>query len=238
MKCAALMSTEIDPPWWRRAGTADAGFNYADALGTPLDPELVQTRILPLGIPPAWTDVHIARDPAAKVQAWGHDRAGRKQYIYSAEHIARRERRKWSRVLRYARVVPRMREATNEHLRRPGPDREKVLATMVRLMSRGFFRVGSERYAVQNRTFGICTLRKRHLAVSGNTLIFRYMGKRRIDQHRVVADTPLVEVIHEILHLPGSRLFQYRDPAGPVSAVNAAMVNRYLREILGGRYTS
>lgn len=231
------MSTDAES-WWHRTGSADAGFLYADAAGLPLDPELVQSRIIPLAIPPAWADVRISPDESRKVQAWGHDKAGRKQYIYSTEHIARRERRKWSRVLRYARVVPRMREATNEHLRRPGPDREKVLATMVRLMSRGFFRVGSERYAVQNRTFGICTLRKRHLAISGNTLIFRYTGKRRIDQHRVVADTPLVEVIHEILRLPGARLFQYRDPAGPIRAVTAAMVNRYLREILGGRYTS
>jgi DNA topoisomerase-1 len=238
MNRPALMSTKIEPPWWHRIGSADAGFHYADADGNPLDPELVQTRILPLAIPPAWTDVCISPDEAHKIQAWGHDRAGRKQYIYSPQHIARRERRKWSRVLRYARVVPLMREVTNEHLSRPGPDREKVLATMVRLMSRGFFRVGSERYAVQNRTFGICTLRKRHLAVTDNTLVFRYTGKRRIDQRRVVADTPLVEVIHELLRLPGARLFQYRDPAGPVRAVTATMVNRYLRESLGGRYTS
>lgn len=225
--------------WWQRTGTAESGFQYLDAAGLPLDPALVAARIAALAIPPAWTEVRIAPDVAHKIQACGYDRAGRKQYIYSAAHIERRERRKWGRVLRYARVVPAMREATNEHLQRPGPDREKVLATMVRLMSRAFFRVGSERYAVQNRTFGICTLRKRHLAVQGDNLIFRYTGKHRIDQRRVVADTPLVDVIHEILTLPGARLFQYRDQAtGAVRRVNAEMVNRYLQEILGGRHTS
>lgn len=225
--------------WWHRAGTPESGFQYFDAEGRPLAPELVQERIVPLAIPPAWTDVTIASDPRSKIQAFGYDRAGRKQYIYSAEHIEKRERRKWGRVLRFARVVPTMRQVTNEHLQRPGADREKVLATVVRLMSRAFFRVGSERYAVRNRTFGICTLDKRHLTVQGENLIFRYTGKHRIDQRRVVADTPLVEVIHEILELPGARLFQFRDQAtGAIRRINAEMVNRYLREILGGRYTS
>jgi DNA topoisomerase-1 len=224
--------------WWHRSGSPDAGFQYADAVGHPLPHALIEDRIAPLSIPPAWSEVRISPDPARKVQAWGHDRAGRKQYIYSAEHIAYRARRKWGRVLRYARVVPRLRELTNSHLQRPTPDREKVLATVVRLMSRGFFRVGSERYAVQNRTFGICTLRKRHLAILDGTLIFRYTGKRSIDQRRVVADTPLVEVIQQILKLRGSRLFQYRDPGGPIRPVTAGMVNRYLRDATGGRYTS
>ena len=225
--------------WWHRAGTSESGFQYFDADGSPLDPELVRERIASLAIPPAWTDVRIASDPRSKIQACGYDRAGRKQYIYSAEHIERRERRKWGRVLRFARVVPTMRQVTNEHLRRPGTDREKVLATVVRLMCRAFFRVGSERYAVQNRTFGICTLDKRHLTVQGENLIFRYTGKHRIDQRRVVADTPLVEVIREILQLPGARLFQFRDQVtGAIRQVNATMVNRYLQEILGGRYTS
>lgn len=231
------MSTAADS-WWHRTGSADAGFHYADAAGLPLDPDLVRTRILPLSIPPSWTNVRISPDASRKVQAWGHDAAGRKQYIYSAEHIAQRERRKWRRVLRFARVVPLLREVTNRHLEHPHPDREKVLATVVRLMSRAFFRVGSERYAVQNRTFGICTLRKRHLIVDGDTLIFRFTGKSRVDQRRVVADNSLVEVIREILQLPGPRLFQFRDPTGAVRAINATMVNRYLRDILGGRYTS
>jgi DNA topoisomerase-1 len=238
MYSPTLMTNTDTALWWHRLGSADVGFHYTDAGGLPLDPAAAHDRILALAIPPAWTNVHIAPDCDAKIQAWGFDRAGRKQYIYSAEHVAHRARRKWGRVLRYAQVVPKLRLTTNEHLQRPGPDREKILATVVRLMSRGFFRVGSERYAVQNRTFGICTLRKRHLTVLDDTLIFRFTGKHRVDQRRVVADTPLVAVIRELLKLRGSRLFQYRDPAGPVRAVTAAMVNRYLRDVTGGRYTS
>jgi DNA topoisomerase-1 len=224
--------------WWLRIGSADVGFHYIDADGLPLDPAIVSDRIAALTIPRGWTEVRISPDTTRKVQALGYDRAGRRQYIYHPTYTARRERRKWGRLLRYARVVPRLRELTNDHLRRPDLDREKVLATVVRLMSRGLFRVGSERYAVHNKTFGICTLRKRHLAIDGDTLIFRYRGKRKVDQRRVIADTPLVEVIREILELKGSRLFQFRDLGGPIRAVTSGMVNRYIREATGGRYTS
>ncbi len=224
--------------WWRRIGAPQEGFAYLTMDGTPIHSVEALRRIAALSIPPGWTDVRIAPDPLCKVQAYGYDRAGRKQYIYSTEHVATRERRKWGRVLRYARVLPRLREATNAHLRVEGLGREKVLATVVRLMSRSFFRVGSERYAVQNRTFGICTLRKSHLEIRGHDLVFTYVGKRRIDQRRVVADTPLVEILAELLMLPGGRLFRYVDGAGRVRNVTAEMVNRYIRDILGGRYTS
>src|SRR5690606_26022687 len=117
----------------------------------------VEGRIRSLAIPPAWTGVRVAPDPDHKVQAWGFDTAGRKQYIYSERYVAWRAARKWGRVLRYARLLPRIRAATDQHLARPELDRLKVLATVVRLTNRGFFRVGSERYAVRNRTFGICT---------------------------------------------------------------------------------
>ncbi|HEX7119527.1 MAG TPA: hypothetical protein VF212_12105 [Longimicrobiales bacterium] len=230
--------TERAVTWWRRVGAPEEGFRYLRADGSPLRSECALKRIAALAVPPGWVDVRIAPDPSRKVQAWGFDRAGRRQYIYSAEHVAHRERRKWGRVLRYARVLPRLRAATNEHLRAEGLGREKVLATVVRLMSRAFFRAGSERYAVQNRTFGICTLRKSHLEIRGHDLIFTYVGKRRVDQRRVVADTPLVGVIEGLLSLPGSRLFRFIDGAGRVRNVTAEMVNRYIREVLGGRYTS
>ncbi len=224
--------------WWRRVGTPEEGFRYLKADGSPLRSEHALRRIASLAVPPAWTRVRIAPDPCRKVQAWGYDRAGRKQYIYSAEHVVHRDRRKWGRVLRYARVLPTLRQVTNEHLRADGMGREKVLATVVRLMSRAFFRVGSERYAVRNRTFGVCTLRKSHLEIRGNDLVFTYAGKSRVDQRRVVADTPLAGIMAELLELPGSRLFRYVDGTGRVRNVTAEMVNRYIREALGGRYTS
>jgi DNA topoisomerase-1 len=224
--------------WWTRAGSPDAGFAYLRADGKPLKLEPALERIRSLAIPPAWTDVHIAADPDAKVQAWGIDAAGRKQYRYHPDAVARGAKRKYRKLLAYARDLPRLREATETHLRQPGVGREKVLALIVRLMQRGFFRIGSERYAVRNKTFGIATLRKRNLRIDGDDLLFRFVGKKSIDTRKVVADTPLVEVIREVMQLPGARLFQYRDEEGKVRPVTSTDVNRYLKDVLGERYTS
>ena len=173
-----------------------------------------------------------------KVQAVGHDAAGRKQYIYHPEFVARNARRKYRKLLDFARVLPRMRAETNAHLRQTGLTRERVLATVVRLMARAFFRVGSERYAVRNQTFGITTLQKKHLTIEGNDLFFHFTGKHGIHQRRVVAETPLVEIMRELKALPGRRLFRYWDEEGSLHDLSAREVNRYLKEILGAAYTS
>lgn len=223
---------------WRRIGNPKEGFSYLKVDGEPLRSTAALSRIESLRIPPAWTDVHISPHGSDKVQAYGYDAKGRKQYIYNQEHVDRRSRRKFRKLIPFAHSLPRLRTATNEHLGQGGLGRERVLATIVRLMVRAYFRVGSERYAVRNKTFGIATLHKEHLRVEGNSLYFRYEGKRNIDQRRVVADTPLVEVIEEILELPGERLFRYEDAGGSVRDVTARDVNDYLKEILGERYTS
>ncbi len=223
---------------WRRVGTPEKGFTYLRADGKPLKSKAALARISSLAIPPAWKDVRISPDASAKVQATGYDAAGRKQYIYHPRFVARGQRSKFRKLLAFARSLPRLRQVTNEHLKQKGLGRERVLATVVRLMSRAFFRVGSERYAVANKTFGITTLRKRHLKIGGHDLFFRYAGKRQIDQRRVVADTPLVEILRQLMELPGDRLFQYVDEEGKVRPVTAAEVNDYLKEILGEHYTS
>jgi DNA topoisomerase I len=224
--------------WWRRVGDKDSGFRYLRVGGEELTWEAALDRIERLAIPPGWTDVHIATSSQRPLQAWGRDVAGRKQYIYSEAAVAARDRRKWDRVLDYARILPKLREVTNRHLQRQELDREKVMATVVRLMSRAYFRVGSERYAVENRTFGIATLKKSHLEVRGNDLIFTYVGKRKKDHRRVVADTPLVEVIRDLLELPGPRLFRYVAADGTVRDVTARAVNEYMQEIVPDRCTS
>jgi DNA topoisomerase I len=224
--------------WWRRTGNARTGFRYLGLNGRELASEATLERIRRMVIPPAWTDVHISPDPDRKIQVWGRDQAGRKQYRYSAGHVEKVDRRKWRRVLRVARLLPELRAATNAHLRRRALDRNKVHATVVRLMCRAYFRAGSERYAVDNRTFGICTLRKQHVRVQGHSIEFRYAGKRRKDQRQVVADTPLVEIIEELQQQPGARLFKYRVEGRRYRPVTAASVNRYLREIVGERLTS
>lgn len=223
---------------WKRIGSPEKGFRYLKADGKPLRSETALARIDSLAIPPAWTDVEIASSARAKVQAFGWDDAGRKQYRYHPDYVARRSRRKFRRMLPFARSLPVLREKTNEHLKLDDLGRDHVLATVVRLMCRAFFRVGSERYAVKNRTFGIATLEKRHLTIEGHSLIFRYAGKRQIDQRRVVADTPLVAVIEKLLELPGDRLFRYVDEEGEVQDVTATDVNGYLQRILDDRYTS
>jgi DNA topoisomerase I len=230
------MSAE-ETGWWRRL-KARGGFRYVRTGGQPLRSAAGLERIERLRIPPGWRDVHIAPTSARKVQAWGYDQAGRKQYIYSLAHVEGRDRRKWARVLLVARLLPRLRAATNRHLRRRHLDREKVLATVVRLMCRAYFRAGSERYAVTNRTFGICTLKKRHVEIRGNDLIFNYAGKRGKDQLQVVAETPLVEIVEELLSLRGARLFQYIDEDGNRRPVTARAVNRYLAELVEERITS
>jgi DNA topoisomerase I len=224
--------------WWRREGDPDEGFRYVGLHGRELTGPATLKRIRRLVIPPAWTDVHISPDPERKIQVWGRDQAGRKQYRYSARHEADRDRRKWKRLLRVAKLLPHLRKVTNEHLCQEELGRDKVMATVVRLMTRAYFRVGSERYAVDNRTFGICTLSKKHVRVKGNSLEFRYTGKRRKDQRQVVADTPLVEVIDELQAQPGKRLFKYPVGRRRYRLVTAGGVNRYLRGILGQRLTS
>lgn len=223
---------------WRREGSPELGFQYLGPKGTPIDDEEALERIRSLAIPPAWKEVRIAPTAGSKVQAFGYDTAGRKQYIYHESFLRRNARRKFRKLLPFARALPQLRAVTSEHLRQTGLGRERVLATVVRLMVRAFFRVGSERYAVQNRTFGITTLRKSHLTIEGNDLTFVYRGKSSVDQRRVVAETPLVEIIRDLMELPGERLFRYMDEDGTVRDVTAQEVNRYLKEILGERYTS
>jgi DNA topoisomerase I len=226
------------PSMWRRKGTKERGFRYLRVDGKPLRSKPALERIRKLAIPPAWEEVEISPDAAAKVQAVGIDGAGRKQYIYHADFVASRDRRKFRKLLHFARAIPRLRQVTNVHLAAGGLGRERVLATVVRLMSRAFFRVGSERYAVNNKTYGITTLQKRHLEIRDNDLVFRFQGKHSLHQRKVVADTPLVQVLREILDLPGRRLFRYRDEDGSLRDVTSRDVNDYLKEILGDRYTS
>jgi DNA topoisomerase-1 len=231
-------NTEEKGRKWRRVGSPAEGFGYVRADGQPLRARPALKRIESLAIPPAWTGVEIAPLAGDKVQATGHDAAGRKQYIYNPGFVEKRARSKFHRLRAFARALPRLRAATNADLRTEGLNRRRVLATVVRLMTRAFFRVGSERYAVENKTFGLSTLRKKHLRIEGNDLIFAYKGKAGIHQRRVVADTPLVEIMRELQELPGMRLFRYRGDDGKLHDLTSGDVNAYLREIVGERLTS
>jgi DNA topoisomerase I len=190
-----------------------------------------------LKVPPAWEDARIARSPSAKVQAIGVDSAGRLQYLYHPKYKERKEHEKFERILRFSEALPRMRHTTSAHLRRKKLDREKVLATMTRLMNAAYFRVGDERYARKNRTYGIATLRRKHLRVEGDTMVFEYTGKWGQVQRKVVTDARLRRIVQECAALPGYEIFKCLDESGEVRDAKARDLNAYVKEVMGEEFT-
>jgi DNA topoisomerase I len=161
----------------RRLGSKERGFFYRyPGTGETVREERVVTRIENLMVPPAWEGTRIARSPSAKVQAIGYDSEGRLQYLYHPKYRERKEREKFGRILRFSEALPGMRRITSNHLRHEHLDQEKVLAAMTRLMNAAYFRVGEERYATKDKTYGIATLRRKHLRIEGDTMIFEYAG--------------------------------------------------------------
>lgn len=223
----------------RRLGSKEKGFFYRyPGTGEPVREERVLTRIENLKVPPAWEEARIARSPSAKVQAVGYDSAGRVQYLYHPRYRERKEREKFERILRFADRLPEMRCVTSEHLRHEALDREKVLAAMVRLMNAAYFRVGEERYAKKNKTYGIATLRRKHLTIRGNTMIFEYRGKWGQMQRRAVTDERLRRVVEECVALPGYEIFKYYDESGELRNVKSRDLNAYIKEVIGEEFTA
>jgi len=223
----------------RRLGSKEKGFfyRYPDS-GETVREEKVLKRIENLKIPPAWEDVHIARGPSAKVQAVGYDSAGRIQYLYNPKYRERKEREKFERILRFADRLPEMRRITSEHLRHEKLDREKVLATMARLMNAAHLRVGEERYARKNKTYGIATLRRRHLKIEGDTMVFEYTGKWGKVQRQAVTDKTLRQIVEECVALPGYEVFKYVDDEGEIKNVKSRDLNLYIKEVMGSEFTA
>ncbi|MDQ4126749.1 MAG: DNA topoisomerase IB [Actinomycetota bacterium] len=222
----------------RRLGSKENGFFYRyPGTNEAVREERVLERIERLKVPPAWRDARIARSPSAKVQAVGYDSAGRVQYVYNPRYREHKERRKFERVLRFADALPRMRETTSGHLRGGELDRNKVLAAMTRLMNAAYFRVGEERYAKKNNTYGIATLRRKHLTIEGDTMTFEYSGKWGQAQRKVVTDRRLREVVQECVELPGYEIFKYLDEEGGVRDVKSRDLNAYVKEVMGDEFT-
>ena len=223
----------------RRLGSKENGFFYRyPDTGETVREEKVLSRIEELKVPPAWRKARIARGPSAKVQAVGYDSAGRVQYVYSSAYRERKEREKFGRILRFADALPEMRRKTSEHLRRKKLDREKVLAAMTRLMNAAYFRVGEERYAKSNKTFGIATLRRKHLYIEGDTMTFEYTGKWGQTQRKAVTDRRLRQVVEECVALPGYEIFKYYDENGELKDVKSRDLNVYIKEVMGDEFTA
>lgn len=182
--------------------------------------------------------MHVASSDRAAIQAWGFDARGRKQYRYHPSAVERGQKRKYYRVRQMARDLPAIRRRVHSDFRRRGLPREKVIAGMVRFLADGFFRIGNERYARENRTFGLATLNKRHVHVSGDTVAFDYVGKRSITHHQVVVSADLARFVSELVKAPGRRLFRFKDSGGSWQNVESAQVNQYLQEVAGFPYSA
>ena len=222
----------------RRLGSKERGFFYRyPGTGETVREERVLTRIENLKVPPAWEEARIARSPSAKVQAIGYDSAGRLQYLYHPKYRKRKEREKFVRILRFSKALPEMRRTTSNHLRHRRLDREKVLAAMTRLMNAAYFRVGDERYARKYKTYGIATLRRKHLHIEGDTMIFEYTGKWGQVQRKTVTDARLRRIVEECAALPGYEIFKYRDDSGETRNARARDLNAYVKEVMGDEFT-
>jgi DNA topoisomerase-1 len=219
----------------RRTGK---GFVYIDSDGKPVrDPEEIR-RIRALAIPPAWKDVWICPIPHGHLQATGRDAKGRKQYRYHPRWREIRDENKYERIITFAKFLPRIRKRVNRDLSLPGLPREKVLATVVRLLETTFIRVGNEEYARANRSYGLATLRDRHVDVSGSKVRFQFRGKSGIEHSVDLDDRRIAKIIKRCQDLPGYELFQYIGDDGERYSVDSADVNDYLREITGAEFST
>jgi DNA topoisomerase-1 len=223
--------------WIHRRGTKTSGFRYESADGRVIRDRATLERIDRLRIPPAWTEVEIAASERTAIQAWGFDAKGRRQYRYHPRAVERGDKRKYYRVRQLARDLPTIRATVHRDFRKGGFHREQVAAGVLRLISEGFLRVGSERYLKENKTFGITTLRKSHARVDGECVIFAYKGKRSIMQRQVVVARDLAAFVERLRATPGPRLFRYRD-GKRWQDLDARDVNEYLQEVTGFPYTA
>jgi DNA topoisomerase-1 len=223
---------------WVRRGSKSRGFRYEDARGRQItDPDKLE-RIDALRIPPAWRDVRISPRPRAKLQAVGYDKAGRKQYLYSAEYRAQQERAKYDNLLRFGERLPQLRTAMAEHMDRDHLERERVCAIALRLINLGWFRPGSERYAKESRTYGITTLRKGHVHVRGSRISLDFPGKHKVRVRTAVVDDELAGAIEELLELKGGRrLFRFRNGDDALVGLTDRHLNAYVQEHMGDDFT-
>jgi DNA topoisomerase I len=216
----------------------DDSFAYFGTDGKRVQDEATLSRIKSIVIPPAWTDVWISPAANGHIQATGRDDRGRKQYRYHQRWRAVRDANKYERLIDFARVLPRIRRRVQRDLGRRGLPREKVLATVVQLLESTMIRVGNEEYAKENKSFGLTTLRNRHVRVKGSEVRFVFRGKSGKDHQVGVRDQRLARIVERCEELPGQHLFQYVDEQGELRPLDSADVNDYIREASGGDFTA
>ena len=237
VKAAGLRFVSDRQPGLHREAAGD-GFRYLDAHGKDVDDERTLARIKALGIPPAYTDVWICASPNGYLQATGFDAKGRKQYRYHPHWRAVRDETKYERMMAFGDALPKIREAVERDLARHGLPREKVLATIVRLLETTLIRVGNEQYARENSHYGLTTLHNEHVAVEGATLHFHFVGKSGKEHEVAVKDRRLARVVARLRDLPGQEVFQYTDDAGERHSIDSSDVNDYLHSLTGEHFTA
>jgi DNA topoisomerase I len=221
---------------WTRAGSRGR-FRYLDSRGERITDEGKLERIEALVIPPAWKDVWISPNPRAKLQATGVDSAGRRQYLYHPEYRARQEQAKFDKLTLFAERLPDFRAVMAGHMELDPLHPDRVRAVAVRLINLAWFRVGTDRHAKRSRTFGVTTLGKRHVAVRGNRVAFRFRAKNRTMVRTTLVDSELADALKELLAEPGARLFRYeRD--GELFNLTGQQLNDYVQEHMGEEFTA
>jgi DNA topoisomerase IB len=215
------------------------GFEYLDENGERLRDEETLARIADLAIPPAWSDVWICPDERGHLQATGIDDAGRKQYLYHSRWRERRDQEKFDRMLRFGRALPKIRRRTAAALAGEGLGKERVLACAVRLLERGFFRIGSEQYADANGTYGLATMRKEHVTIRDGEVFFDYPAKSGQQQVHSVVDADVREVVEALRRRRGGgpELLAYKE-GGRWVDVRSSDINEYLKEIAGEEFSA
>jgi DNA topoisomerase-1 len=220
----------------RRLGTPKRGFRYKPQSGRLTKADL--DRINDLKIPPAWTDVFINPAANGRVQAIGKDGAGRWQYLYHASHTRAQELRKFRRITKFAKAMPQMRATVARHLRQQGLTRERVLAAVLRILSTCYMRPGSEVYANENGSYGIATLRRKHVTVKGELIEFDFPGKSGVRQQRQLRDRQVARVIRKTIKLPGYNVFKYLNGDDKPVVVTRRHINEYIKEVMGSSFSA
>lgn len=215
-----------------------AGFRYIGVDGAPLRDAETLARIKSLVIPPAWNDVWICPHPSGHLQATGRDVKGRKQSRYHPRWREVRDETKYERMTLFANALPVIRDRVEHDLAIPGLPRPKVLATIVRLMETTFIRVGNVEYAKENQSYGLTTMRRRHVNIDGSTITFTFQGKSRVNHTIDVNDRQLAKIVKRCCDVPGYELFQYLDSDGEHHSIDSSDVNDYLREITNEHFTA
>lgn len=220
-----------------RLGTPKSGFRYKHSDGRKVSAADLK-RIKTLAIPPAWTDVAINSLARGRLQAVGKDVAGRWQYRYHEHHVRGQELKKFKRLIKFAEAIPKLRGTVSRHLRQPGMGRERVLAAIVRVLSTCFMRPGSQVYASENGSYGVATLRPKHVSVKGNVVEFDFPGKSGVQQQRELKDRQVAKVVRSLLKVPGKEVFKYQNGDGQFVNVTNRHVNEYIKETMGERFSA